>query len=88
MLRRFYWQGISQVIFDRLTKGVSHQSVRTEIKRDLQGIASVFIGSSLKPTALYWQIRRIRFWHFVFLAYSVAQIRQRIAYSRPETTPN
>lgn len=82
MLRRFYWQGVSQVIFDRFTRGETRQSLKREILSDLRGLVTVVFGRSLNPLAVYWQVKRWRFWHLVFCVYTYARVRQRLVHLR------
>ena len=86
ILRRFYWEGISQVVFDRLTRGETRQSLKREILSDLRGLVTVVFGRSPSPLAVYWQVKRWRFWHLVFCVYTYARVRQRLVHLRQEPT--
>jgi glycosyltransferase involved in cell wall biosynthesis len=78
ILRRFYWQGISQIVFESLTSTQTRASLLSGVGSDLAGIKRVMLGASLAPRALYWQLKGLRFWHAAFLAYTAGTLKQRL----------
>ena len=78
VVRRFYWQGISQVLFEGLTANPSKRCLLSGIKNDLTGLWKILFGASLSPKAMYWQIKQWQFWHKVFVAYTWGVLKQRV----------
>ena len=80
IIRRFYWQGRSQVIFENKISAQDRTLLLTAIKTDLVGIWRVVVGGSVAPRAIYWQLRRLRFWHAVYLVQVIGSLMERLKY--------
>lgn len=81
MVRRFYWQGISQAVFDQLTSPRSRMDVFKLAITDIAQLRSFLFGDSWSPIKIYWQLRSWRFYHKVFTAYKYALIHKRLLLS-------
>lgn len=77
--RRFYWQGISQVVFDQLTDPRTRSSLFSSAFSDIRRLKSFLIGNSWSPMRVYWHVRGYRFYHRAFAVYLFALIRKRIS---------
>ena len=79
LLRRFYWQGISQVVFEQLTAPKNRLDLLMSCVRDVRRMVAVLLGGSWSPIRLYWHVRSYHFYHRAFAAYTLAVIRKRVS---------
>lgn len=79
LLRRFYWQGISQVLFEGLTCPRARGEILRIVILDMSQLRSFLLGDSWSPLRIYWQVRGWRFYHRAFATYKFALIRKRLA---------
>lgn len=77
-VRRFHWQGVSEVVFDQLLSPRSRLSLLKEGLRESRQLAKSILGGHLLPRKLYWHIRGIPFTDWLWFGYLAGKIRQRV----------
>ncbi len=78
MIRRFYWQGVSQVLHEQIIHPVSRKVQLVKAFGDMRDIIRIFLGNSLNPRKIWYQVRSYRFWHLAFAALKFGLISQRL----------
>ncbi len=79
ILKRHYWQGLSDVVFEQITSKKSGKILLREAYRDLVSVKRGITGNSgISIKKLYWYVRKIKFETWVECCSKLGEIRQKI----------
>ena len=79
ILKRHYWQGISDVVFEQITSKKSGKILLREAYRDFVSVKRGITGNSgISIKKLYWHVRKIKFETWVECCWKLGEIRQKI----------
>lgn len=75
---RFYWQGISDVIFQQSIARKSKLTLFKEAVADTFNLLGTLRGGAMNPKKIYWHIRGIQVKHKIYFWYRLGAARQKI----------
>jgi GT2 family glycosyltransferase len=80
ILSRFYWQGVSDVVFDQLIERRPRRALLKSAFDDLMTLTGHLIGSFMfSPKKLYWHIKKIKPEGWADIRYKAGRMRQAIS---------
>lgn len=77
ILSRFYWQGVSDVVFDQLIERRTRRALLESAFKDLMTLTGHLLGSfTFSPKKLYWHIAKMKPEGWADIRYKAGRIRQ------------
>lgn len=77
ILKRVYWGGISEVVFEQLISTKSKKLILKEMIQDIGALKKGILGNYFSPKKIYWHIKRLRFEQWAHYCYKLGIIRQK-----------
>ncbi len=81
LLKRSYWQGVSDVVMDQVLHPVTRRSLLKSISRDAHDLVIVLTGGNHHFRKAYWHIVQLRFRDFAYCYFIFGKIKQEIGYA-------